>query len=62
MLVVAANAQAKIIDRDGFEVMECVKGDQYLVDQASTKVRQLVQKSPSWLYSSDSSAIKVPKT
>lgn len=37
LLVVAANAQAKIIDRDGFEVMECVKGDQYLVDQASTK-------------------------
>ncbi|KAH9523438.1 WD repeat-containing protein 70 [Bulinus truncatus] len=37
LLVVAGNAQAKIIDRDGFEVMECVKGDQYLVDQASTK-------------------------
>lgn len=39
LLVIAGNAQAKILDRDGFEVMECVKGDQYLVDQASTKVR-----------------------
>jgi len=37
ILVVAGNAQAKIIDRDGFEVMECVKGDQYLQDQARTK-------------------------
>lgn len=39
ILVVAANAQAKVIDRDGFEKCECVKGDQYLVDPASTKVR-----------------------
>lgn len=38
LLVIGGNAQAKIIDRDGFEVMECVKGDQYLVDMASTKV------------------------
>ncbi|KAK7479826.1 hypothetical protein BaRGS_00028906 [Batillaria attramentaria] len=37
ILVVAGNAQAKIIDRDGFEKCECVKGDQYLVDPASTK-------------------------
>ena len=39
ILVVAGNAQAKIIDRDGFEVMECVKGDQYIADMAKTKVR-----------------------
>ncbi|XP_070195487.1 WD repeat-containing protein 70-like isoform X2 [Littorina saxatilis] len=37
ILVVASNAQAKVIDRDGFEKCECVKGDQYLVDPASTK-------------------------
>lgn len=38
ILVIAGNAQAKVIDRDGFEKFECVKGDQYLVDPASTKV------------------------
>ena len=38
ILVVAGNAQAKIIDRDGFEVMECIKGDQYIHDMANTKV------------------------
>lgn len=27
-----------MIDRDGFEVMECIKGDQYIVDMANTKV------------------------
>ena len=38
ILVVAGNSQAKVIDRDGFEVLECVKGDQYLADKAKTKV------------------------
>lgn len=38
ILVVAGNAQAKVLDRDGFQVMECVKGDQYIVDMANTKV------------------------
>ncbi len=42
ILVVAGNSQAKILDRDGFEKLECVKGDQYLVDMASTKVRNTV--------------------
>uniref|UniRef100_A0A3B4FN05 WD repeat-containing protein 70 n=1 Tax=Pundamilia nyererei TaxID=303518 RepID=A0A3B4FN05_9CICH len=37
MLVVSGNAQAKVLDRDGFSVMECVKGDQYIVDMANTK-------------------------
>ncbi|XP_013385487.1 WD repeat-containing protein 70-like [Lingula anatina] len=37
ILVVSGSAQAKLIDRDGFEVMECPKGDQYLVDMASTR-------------------------
>uniref|UniRef100_A0A7N8Y2L3 WD repeat-containing protein 70 n=1 Tax=Mastacembelus armatus TaxID=205130 RepID=A0A7N8Y2L3_9TELE len=39
ILVVSGNAQAKVLDRDGFNVMECVKGDQYIVDMANTKVR-----------------------
>uniref|UniRef100_A0A8C9TQE9 WD repeat-containing protein 70 n=1 Tax=Scleropages formosus TaxID=113540 RepID=A0A8C9TQE9_SCLFO len=37
ILVVAGNAQAKVLDRDGFQVLECVKGDQYIVDMANTK-------------------------
>lgn len=39
ILVVSGNAQAKVLDRDGFNVMECVKGDQYIVDMAKTKVK-----------------------
>lgn len=38
ILVISGNAQAKVIDRDAHEVMECIKGDQYIVDMASTKV------------------------
>lgn len=38
ILVVSGSSQAKVIDRDGFEVMECIKGDQYIVDMANTKV------------------------
>lgn len=37
ILACSGNAQAKILDRDGFEAMECVKGDQYLFDMAKTK-------------------------
>ncbi|XP_069483250.1 WD repeat-containing protein 70 isoform X1 [Ambystoma mexicanum] len=37
ILVVAGSSQAKVLDRDGFQVMECVKGDQYMVDMAKTK-------------------------
>ncbi|XP_051784448.1 WD repeat-containing protein 70 isoform X1 [Erpetoichthys calabaricus] len=37
ILVVAGNSQAKVLDRDGFQVIECVKGDQYIVDMANTK-------------------------
>ncbi|KAM9306803.1 WD repeat-containing protein 70 [Pholidichthys leucotaenia] len=37
LLVVSGNAQAKVLDRDGFSVMECIKGDQYIVDMANTK-------------------------
>ncbi|KAL2087732.1 hypothetical protein ACEWY4_016560 [Coilia grayii] len=42
LLVVAGNAQAKVLDRDGFQVMECVKGDQYIVDMANTKHLELM--------------------
>lgn len=37
ILVVSGNSQAKILDRDGFEKMECVKGDQYITDMSKTK-------------------------
>lgn len=36
ILVVAGNAQAKVLDRDGFQLLECVKGDQYITDMAKT--------------------------
>ena len=29
----AGNCQAKVLDRDGGEMFECVKGDQYVLDQ-----------------------------
>ena len=38
ILIVSGNSQAKVVDRDGHEVLECVKGDQYIVDMARTKV------------------------
>nr|CAG4638327.1 EOG090X0364 [Cyclestheria hislopi] len=37
VLVISGNAQAKVLDRDGYEKAECVKGDQYLSDMARTK-------------------------
>uniref|UniRef100_A0A8C1S6J1 Uncharacterized protein n=1 Tax=Cyprinus carpio TaxID=7962 RepID=A0A8C1S6J1_CYPCA len=37
ILVVAGNSQAKVLDRDGFQVLECIRGDQYIVDMANTK-------------------------
>uniref|UniRef100_A0A915JPV3 WD repeat-containing protein 70 n=1 Tax=Romanomermis culicivorax TaxID=13658 RepID=A0A915JPV3_ROMCU len=37
LLVAAGNCQAKILDRDGKELLECMKGDMYLVDASSTK-------------------------
>lgn len=38
ILVISGNAQAKVLDRDAHELLECPKGDQYIVDMASTKV------------------------
>lgn len=37
LLVISGAAQAKILDRDGFEQFETVKGDMYISDQARTK-------------------------
>ncbi|CAB0001637.1 unnamed protein product [Nesidiocoris tenuis] len=37
VLVISGMSQAKVLDRDGHEVMECVKGDQYVSDMARTK-------------------------
>ncbi|XP_058453185.1 gastrulation defective protein 1 homolog [Malaya genurostris] len=37
ILVVSGSSQAKVLDRDGFEKMECVKGDQYITDMSRTK-------------------------
>lgn len=42
ILVVAGNSQAKVLDRDGFPVMECIKGDQYIVDMVNTKVSRKI--------------------
>uniref|UniRef100_A0A8C7E1Q9 WD repeat-containing protein 70 n=1 Tax=Naja naja TaxID=35670 RepID=A0A8C7E1Q9_NAJNA len=48
ILVVAGNSQAKVLDRDGFPVMECVKGDQYIVDMANTKGHTAMLNSGCW--------------
>lgn len=37
ILVISGTSQAKVLDRDGFEKMECVKGDQYIADMSRTK-------------------------
>uniref|UniRef100_A0A674ECS5 WD repeat-containing protein 70 n=1 Tax=Salmo trutta TaxID=8032 RepID=A0A674ECS5_SALTR len=48
ILVVSGNAQAKVLDRDGFPVMECPKGDQYIVDMANTKGHTAMLNSGCW--------------
>lgn len=37
ILVISGASQAKVLDRDGFEKLETVKGDMYITDQAKTK-------------------------
>ncbi|XP_075226341.1 gastrulation defective protein 1 homolog [Lycorma delicatula] len=37
ILIISGMSQAKVLDRDGHEVMECVKGDQYIADMSRTK-------------------------
>ncbi|XP_038202750.1 WD repeat-containing protein 70-like [Arvicola amphibius] len=48
ILVVSGSSQAKVIDRDGLEVMECIKGDQYIVDMANTKGHTAMLRTGSW--------------
>lgn len=48
ILVVAGNSQAKMLDRDGFEKLECVKGDQYINDMARTKGHTAQLTSGGW--------------
>ncbi|XP_047540300.1 gastrulation defective protein 1 homolog [Vanessa atalanta] len=48
ILVVSGAAQAKVLDRDGFEVLECVKGDQYINDMAKTKGHTATLNSGCW--------------
>ncbi|KAM9456323.1 WD repeat-containing protein 70 [Clarias gariepinus] len=48
ILVVAGNSQAKVLDRDGFQVLECIKGDQYIVDMANTKGHTAMLNSGCW--------------
>ncbi|XP_047506196.1 gastrulation defective protein 1 homolog [Pieris napi] len=48
ILVVSGSAQAKVLDRDGFEVLECVKGDQYITDMAKTKGHTAALNSGCW--------------
>ncbi|KAK9498387.1 hypothetical protein O3M35_003032 [Rhynocoris fuscipes] len=37
ILVISGMSQAKVLDRDGHEIAECIKGDQYVSDMARTK-------------------------
>lgn len=37
VLIISGNCQAKVLDRDGFEKAEYVKGDMYITDMANTK-------------------------
>lgn len=37
VLIVSGSQQAKVYDRDGIELFECVRGDMYLHDMAKTK-------------------------
>lgn len=48
VLIAAGNSQAKVIDRDGFDVLECVKGDQYIVDMANTKGHVAMLNNACW--------------
>uniref|UniRef100_UPI00358E31B3 WD repeat-containing protein 70 n=1 Tax=Myxine glutinosa TaxID=7769 RepID=UPI00358E31B3 len=48
ILVVSGSAQAKVVDRDGFPVMECMKGDQYLSDMTNTKGHTAMLNAGCW--------------
>ncbi|ESN99028.1 hypothetical protein HELRODRAFT_66479 [Helobdella robusta] len=48
VLVISGSAQAKVLDRDGHEIMECIKGDQYIIDQSNTKGHTAMLNAGSW--------------
>jgi len=48
ILVCAAMAQPKVLDRDGGEILECVKGDQYVLDQTRNKGHVATVTSGNW--------------
>lgn len=48
ILVISGNSQAKVLDRDGFEKLECVKGDQYITDMSRTKGHTATLTSGCW--------------
>jgi len=48
ILVVAANSSPKVLDRDGGELMECIKGDQYVLDQSRNKGHTAQVNSGTW--------------
>ncbi|XP_014238434.1 gastrulation defective protein 1 homolog [Trichogramma pretiosum] len=48
ILVISGSAQAKVLDRDGFEKYETVKGDQYINDQSRTKGHTAYLNSGMW--------------
>ena len=48
ILVCAGNSQPKVLDRDGTDLMECVKGDQYVLDQTRNKGHTAQINSGNW--------------
>ena len=48
ILAISGCAQAKVLDRDGHEVMECIKGDQYIMDQSNTKGHTAMLNAGCW--------------
>uniref|UniRef100_A0A6M2DQZ9 Putative wd40 domain protein n=1 Tax=Xenopsylla cheopis TaxID=163159 RepID=A0A6M2DQZ9_XENCH len=48
LLVISGTSQAKVLDRDGFEKVECIKGDQYIADQSRTKGHTATLNSGCW--------------
>lgn len=48
ILVISGTSQAKVLDRDGFEKVECIKGDQYIADQSRTKGHTASLNCGSW--------------
>ena len=48
LLVAAGNAQPQVLDRDGHQVYECKKGDQYIVDMKNTKGHVSMVRAACW--------------